>query len=346
MTVKGTCKNKRILVIRFSALGDVAMTLPVVYSLAKQYPELSITMLTTPFFARLFINKPANVEVIGVDLKKQYRGGKGLFRLIAFLSKKHFDCVADLHNVLRSWIISNVFRMKGCRVKMVDKGRKERIKLLHANKSITTRSYILRYQDTFEKLGFPVTLSFQSLFDGMNVSSPICIAERSVGIAPFARYTNKTYPLENVRKLVGTLTEKGFSIYLFGGGKHEQKILEKIEKEYQNVYSLAGKYAIEDELRIMSKMKVMVSMDSANHHLASLVGTPVVSIWGSTTPACGFMAYGQDVGNALYQNLNCQPCTIAGSEKCINTEKMKCMYKLSPEHIASRIDAIIKSKQQ
>lgn len=346
MTVKETCTNKRMLVIRFSALGDVAMTLPVVYSLAKQYPNLRITMLTTPFFARLFINKPENIEVMVVDLKSAYHGSKGLFRLIAFLSKKHFDYVADLHNVLRSWIIGNMFRMKGCRVKMVNKGRKERIKLLHANKSITTRSYILRYQDTFERLGFPVTLSFHSLFDGIEVFSPFSIAEKSVGIAPFARYTNKTYPLENICKLVRILSKKGFSVYLFGGGKHEQEILEQIEKENQNVYSLAGKYAIEDELRIISKMKVMVSMDSANHHLASLVGTPVVSIWGSTTPACGFMAYGQDIGNALCQNLDCQPCCIAGSEKCINTEKMKCMYKLSPEHIASRIDAIIKSKQQ
>ncbi len=330
-------ENKRILVIRLSALGDVAMTLPVVYSLARQYPCLQVTMLTTPFFARLFINRPENLEVLAVDLKKNYHGTSGLFRLMKRLAGMRFDYVADLHNVLRSWMIGTMFRLKGIKVRMVDKGRKERMQLLHGDKSLQTRSYIQRYADTFESLGFPVSLDFRSLFDNQEVSVPLEVESNPIGIAPFARYTNKTYPLEKVSELVRLLTEKGFSVYLFGGGKKEQEQLERIERLIPNAHSLAGKYTIEDELRIMSKMQVMVSMDSANHHLASLAGTPVLSIWGSTTPACGFMGYAQKESNALFARLDCQPCTIAGSETCKKGGSLDCMNQLSPDIIVKHI---------
>ncbi len=333
--------NKRILVIRLSALGDVAMTLPVVYSLAKQYPALHVTMLTTPFFARLFINRPENLEIMAVDLKKDYHGASGLFRLLKRLAGMKFDYVADLHNVLRSWMIDTMFRLKGISVKMVDKGRKERMQLLHNDKSLQTKSYIQRYVDTFESLGLPVALDFHSLFEGIDISTPCEIKEHAIGIAPFARYMNKTYPLDKITELVRLMTGKGFTVYLFGGGKKEQELLENIEKQIPDTHSLAGKYPIEDELRIMSKMQVMVSMDSANQHLASLAGTPVISIWGSTTPACGFMGYRQNPDNALYLGLDCQPCTIAGSEKCPK-DNLNCMNELSPEVVANKIMSIIK----
>ncbi len=112
-----------MLIIRFSALGDVAMTVPAIYSLATRYPDLNIDVVTRPFFARLFINAPDNVNVIGVDFNKDYKGVGGTLRLLRRLGKLRPDYVADLHNVLRSWIIDRYFRLRGVKVVMVDKMR-------------------------------------------------------------------------------------------------------------------------------------------------------------------------------------------------------------------------------
>ncbi|MDE5805406.1 MAG: glycosyl transferase family 1, partial [Paramuribaculum sp.] len=112
---------KRLLTLRLSALGDVAMTIPAIYSLARRYPELQIDVVTRPFFARLFINRPANVSLIEADFSGSNKGIGGMWRLLKKLSKLHPDMVADLHNVLRTWQIDAWMRLRGVRVKMVDK---------------------------------------------------------------------------------------------------------------------------------------------------------------------------------------------------------------------------------
>lgn len=149
--------KKRILVVRFSALGDVAMTLPVVYSLARQYPDVEIDFVTTPFFARLFLNPPANLTLRPVDLKKDYHGVKGTLRLLRYLSSLRPDYVADLHNVFRSWIIDRWFQLKGLKVVMVDKMRGARKAAI--SQKAPQPSFFSRYTDVFAKLGFPVDVT-------------------------------------------------------------------------------------------------------------------------------------------------------------------------------------------
>ena len=95
-------KTEHILIIRFSAMGDVAMTVPVVQSLAKQYPELRITFLSRPFARPLFEGLAPNVGFMGADIKKEYHGVGGLNKLYKRIVAKNITAVADLHNVLRS----------------------------------------------------------------------------------------------------------------------------------------------------------------------------------------------------------------------------------------------------
>lgn len=330
--------KKRILVVRFSALGDVAMTIPVVYALAAQYPELTIDYVTSPFFARLFVNAPESLRVHGIDLKK-YKGFKGTTNLLKQLSALKPDYVADLHNVLRSWIIDTWFRMKGVKVIMVDKMRSSRKEVL--NKGKAQESFFKRYAKVFSELGFPVDLNFKTIFPEGIPEVPVAISRPAVGIAPFARYANKTYPIDLMEEVVGNLVSKGISVYLFGARGKEAEHLEKIAEKNKGSISVAGKLPIEDELALMAQMDVMVSMDSANHHLASLSGTPVVSIWGSTTPACGFMGYRQNPENALCLNLDCQPCSIAGKPDCPR-KNMECLQSLSPLSVTQKIISLLK----
>ncbi len=328
-----TSKNTHILVLRFSALGDVAMTLPVVYSAAVAYPDVRFTVVTRPFFARMFMNPPKNVSVYSVDPKK-YTGVSGVTRLARELGRLRPTAVADLHNVLRTWVIDSYFRMRGVRVAMVDKGRAGRRSALRSG--AMQESFIRRYVNVFASLGLKFDLTFCSLFATAAVSTPIAVEESAVGVAPFARYFTKTYPAEMMRKVVELLCASGRKVYLFGGRGKDADELRRWADEIEGCRSVAGEFPIEEELAMMSKMSVMVSMDSANQHLASLVGTRVVTLWGATVPECGFTPYGQSGSDSVVERIECQPCSVAGTKRCPQGH-FNCMRLMSPETVVKKI---------
>ncbi len=321
---------KHILAIRLSALGDVAMTLPILYAVARKYPTLRITLLTRPFFGRLFINKPSNLQII------PWEKGVSTFRILKQVAALRPDAIADLHNVLRSWTIDTFFRLKGVPVVMVDKKREERRRITSGGKQIELERFTDRYAGVFARLGYPVEPDFVSLFAEQTLpEAPIEILSPAIGIAPFARYYTKTYPIDQMKEVVRLLSERGYHIYLFGGKNEAATFLPWVEA-FPQVHSLAGAYGIEEELFLMSQMNLMVSMDSANQHLASLVGIPALTIWGGTTPECGFLGYGQSVENTLCLHLDCQPCSIAGTPHC-KKQTLACMREISPGIIVEKI---------
>lgn len=317
-----------------SALGDVAMTIPVIYSLAEQYPQLEMSVLTSPFFARLFINKPANIRLIEADFKKKHKSIRRIFHLLRQLHAEQFSSVADLHNVFRSWIIDAFMFLTGARVAMVDKMRSQRRCALQHHRRQT--NFIDRYANVFAKLGYPICIQFDSLFSTRKEVLPVEVVHPAIGIAPFARYANKTYPIEKMETVVKELAESGYYIYLFGSKGDEANTLSLWSQQYEHCISVAGSYPIETELNIMSLMDAMLTMDSANQHLAAVAGIKVVTIWGSTTPLCGFLGYKQSEKDALLSGLPCQPCSIAGGKRC-KYGHFACMNQLSPQMIVAHI---------
>lgn len=345
-------KKKTILIIRTSALGDVAMCIPVVYSLAEYYPDLEIKVLTQPFFARLFVNAPANISFILTDWKGKHKGARGIFRLLKELGRHRIDCVADLHNVLRSWIIDAYFLLKGTPVHIVNKERRRRKELLCSeNKENRQQNYVLRYADVFCKLQLPIIPDFTSLLsleELNNACLPIAQPEDGnclIGIAPFARYQTKSYPPPLMEKVISYLNDKGYHLFLFGSQGNELNVLKTWEQKYKSCIALPGLLTIREELLLIGHLDVMLTMDSANMHLASLVHTPVVSVWGSTTPACGFLGWGQSEKNAVCLHLTCQPCSISGRKKC-PLQHFSCMALISPEEICKQIELNLPSKNE
>lgn len=331
-------ERKRMLVMRFSALGDVCMTIPVVYSVARRYPELHITMLTRPFFSKLFINAPKNIEVVGIDFKEQYKGTGGFWRLLRRLRRFRPGFVADLHNVGRTWAIDSYFRLHGVRVAMVDKNRSARREALRSRSE--QKSFIARYVDVFTRLGYPVEPDFHSIFGAGKPQSPIAVEHPAVGVAPFARYFNKTYPADLMRQVVGILADSGVHVYLLGGRGEEAAELSRWADGIPHVESVAGRLAIDDEMALMANLDAVVSMDSANQHLASLCGVPVVSIWGSTAPECGFTPYGQPRANSICADVECQPCSVAGGPECpLGT--LVCMRSIDPRAVFEKVSDIL-----
>ena len=339
----------KLLVIRFSALGDVSMTVPVIDSLARQYPELDITVLSRPFTQPLFAGMPSNVQFCGVDFKK-YKDLKGIIKLFRELKKTEYDAIADLHNVLRSNILRKLFWLSGTKVKHINKGHKEKRKLVRLKHKELKQlpSSFTRYEEVFGKLGFPTKTKFCSIF---NKGKGDCSLFQSVtgmpdgkhwiGIAPFAAHKGKILPKQTMDALIHEAsTHKDWRIFLFGGGQAEKEQLEQWAADYSNVQSLAGKLKLNEELALMSWLEVMVCMDSANMHLASLVNTTVISIWGATHPFAGFMGWKQSIDNAIQTNLPCRPCSIFGNKPCFRRD-YACLTGIISHEITMKIEKII-----
>ena len=293
-------KPKHILVLRFSAMGDVAMTVPVLRALTTQYPELKITVVTRAFF-KPFFQDLENVSVYEADLKGKHKGVLGLYKLSKELKALNFDAVADLHNVLRSKILK--FFFLGKRVVQLNKGRAEKKALTSGQGFQQLKTTHQRYAEVFEALGYSVDLS-QPIFPkpkllSDNLKSFILNKDfKTIGIAPFAAHQSKMYPLVQMEKVIETLS-KNYNVILFGGGKKEIEVLNQFEANYNNVKSAAGKLNLEEELILISNLDLMLTMDSGNAHIAAMLGKKVITIWGVTHPFAGFAPFNQPKDFAL-----------------------------------------------
>lgn len=350
-------KKEHILIIRFSAMGDVAMTVPVVYSLATQYPDLRITVLSRNFARAFFENLAPNVDFMEADLKEEYRGVKGLNALYRRLSAKKFTKIADLHNVLRSDYLRMRFNISHYRVEHISKNRIQRRALVAKRNKVLEPlpTTFERYAEVFEKLGYPVKLEFHSLFppEGGNLSLlPTAIGQKSdtelwIGIAPMATYAGKYYPVAQMRKVIERLTvnHPQARLFLFGRGQDEELLFPEWCAAFpQCVYVSHHLEDLRQELILISHLNVMLSMDSVNMHLASLTATPVVSVWGATHPYAGFMGWHQSPENAVQTELDCRPCSIYGNRLCHRGD-MACMNRITPEQLIEKMEYIINNSQ-
>ncbi len=294
---------KHILVIRFSAMGDVAMTVPVLRALTEQYPDLKITVVSKAFFEPIFKGLK-NVDFYAADLKGKHKGVFGLHKLSKELRRLEFDAIADLHNVLRTKILKFFFGSK--RFIQIDKGRAEKKALTSGKTFEQLKTTHQRYADVFEKLGYPIQLSQpsfpeQAVLDTDLESYISNTEQKTIGIAPFAAHQSKMYPLEQMEEVIDQLA-KNHNIILFGGGRKEVEYLKTIESKFENVQSVAGKLTLDEELALISNLDVMLSMDSGNGHLAAMLGVKVITIWGVTHPFAGFAPFNQPEDYALVAN--------------------------------------------
>ncbi len=343
-------KNKanRLLVMRLSALGDVAMTVPVLNALTQQYPELEITLLTRPFFKPIFQGLH-NVEVYGADVEAKYKGIHGLWRLYRQLNSMDFDAVADLHNVLRTNILKRYFKWSGTPFVQIDKGRTEKKALTRGvNKQFRQlKTTFERYADVFGALGYKIQLSGANLKERDTLpEKTIAVLGRDrnkwIGIAPFAAFEGKMYPLYLMEEVVEKLnnTDK-YKILLFGGGAQESKALQDMALKYTNVINTASQHSFKEQLAIISNLDIMVSMDSGNAHLAAMYGIPTITLWGVTHPYAGFYPFDQDPDNALLadrEKYPLIPTSVYGNKYPKGYDKA--IATIEPKQILDRIKAI------
>ncbi|HSD14530.1 MAG TPA: glycosyltransferase family 9 protein [Flavobacterium sp.] len=338
-------KKQHIAVIRLSAMGDVAMTVPVLRALILQYPEVEITVVSRPFFKPFFDGIP-NVNFFPVDLAKRHKGLPGLMRLYSDLRKLNVDKVADLHNVLRSKVVRNLFAMSGKKVAATDKGRAEKKALTRSENKIfiPVKPMVERHADTFSQLGFPIDLSYPQFLPKAILSDAIVSVignkdQKWVGIAPFAQYESKVYPIDLMQKVIdGLAADANLKVFLFGGGEKEIQLLNQLKNKHTNVIVLAGKLKFKQELEVISNLDLMLSMDSGNAHIAAMLGVKVITLWGATHPYAGFKPFNQPDDFCLASDREkypLLPTSVYGNKKVEGYENA--MRTILPETVLNKI---------
>lgn len=336
--------NKHILVIRLSAMGDVAMTVPVLRALVEQHPNVKITVLTREFFKPFFRDLPG-ISIISAKVNREHKGIFGLYKLAQHINKeRNFYAIADLHNVLRSKILKTF--LKGKKIATIDKGRKEKKSLIRGTVFKPLKTTHQRYADVFDKLGFSVDLTMPTFPDKKQLTTKLkgLIGEddkKLIGIAPFAAHVGKMYPLDAMKIVIENLS-KDYKVLLFGGGKKEIKGLKALEESYENVTNIAGKVSFEEQLDIVSNLDVMLSMDSGNAHIAAMLGVKVITIWGVTHPYAGFAPFNQPEDYALLSDRSKYPeiPTSVYGNKCPDGYK-EVSRSITPETVIKKIKSII-----
>ena len=347
---------KHIAVIRLSAMGDVAMTVPVIRAFVEQSrsvgTNVKITVVSRPFFKPFFDGIP-NVNFFAVDVKGRHKGFVGLLKLYSDLKMLNIDAVADLHNVLRSQIIRTLFASSGKKVAFTDKGRSEKRALTRAQNKVfkPIKTMVERHVETFKKLGFSIDLSSRSfgaqfpervaLSSGIVTISGEKANQKWIGIAPFAQYDSKVYPQDLMQQVIDELaSDTNNKIFLFGGGSKEIQILNSFSNGKENVINVAGKLKLPKELDLISNLDVMLSMDSGNAHIAAMLEIKVVTLWGATHPFAGFAPFNQPLGNCLVSDRKKfpkLPTSVYGNKKVVGYEDA--MRTISPATVVEKINS-------
>ncbi len=323
-------------------MGDVAMSVPVVDALRRARPELKISILTRPFF-RPFFRGVDDLLFLEFDPNGRHKGLRGLFRLAADIKRAGIDGVADIHDVLRTKVVRTILRWHGIRVAVIDKGRRAKKELTRRSRKVFVplTTTIERYYITILRLGirFYMTSGMERKVSPM----PAAIASLAgtkegawVGVAPFAKHMGKIYPIPLADELISLLSRTYGKVFIFGGGSHEQSFAEGMETRHRDVISVIGRVNLSAEMDVISNLDAIVSMDSSAMHMASLVGTPAISVWGATHPFAGFYAFGQDPADAVQLDLPCRPCSVYGNKPCIFGD-YRCLNNIPPQTIADAV---------
>ena len=335
--------ERHIVVLRLSALGDVAISVPVLLALRRTHPEYTITFVTKAAY-KAVVHRVPGVEVLEVDTKNTHKGLRGLYRLSQTLRKLQPDAIADLHSVLRTGILRIYLLFSGIPFVQVNKARAEKRALTRASGKDwkPLKPTYQRYASVFEELGLPLKPMSTDILPGRPIPAVFkdLIKEgKRLGLAPFAAHAGKCYPESSMRAVIELLQSlDGLHVYLFGGGKHEVETLREWEQANPNCTSVAGLAGLDEELDLISNLDLMVSMDSGNGHLAAMYGIPVITLWGVTHPYAGFAPFGQSEDHSLTADRTrfpAIPTSVYGNRVPEGYEKA--MESIPPEMVYTRI---------
>lgn len=321
---------ERILVIRFSSLGDVLLTTPFLRVLKSKYPKLKIDYFVKSIFNDAIKFNPNLNQVFS------WNGDKEFSEIINKLKLNNYSFVIDLQNNLKS---KKVIRKIGAKRASYSKPNIKKFFLVQTKLNLLKekRSVPQRYIDVIPNLeldGKGLELFFP---DG--IESKIDSEKKIIGFAPGAFHFTKRWPLEYYKELGEQLTSEGYQIVIFGG-KSDREICNELQNKIIGSINLSNDNLLFQTATDMQKCKLVVCNDSGLMHTATSVGVPVVSIFGSTVREFGFAPFG--VANLVIENneLSCRPCSHIGRANC-KKNHFNCMVELAPHRVYKEIQDLM-----
>jgi ADP-heptose:LPS heptosyltransferase len=310
----------KILVIRFSAIGDILLTFPVVAALQHKYPAADIHFLTKP-------SNKAVLELLSSKVQPRFLQ-ESLVQTATQLRRERYDLVIDLHNNLRTFLLQ---------VLML-KGSWNRFRKLNFQKWLFTSfkwntlpkvHVVERYAQAAKVNPTLVTLV-------VNNPALDSLPSNYVAWVLGATFSTKQYPLS---KLIETIERLDMPIVLLGGDK-ENTLASSLQAHFPSLISLVGKTSLAEAALVLSKAKVVVTNDTGLMHLAAFYEKPMVCIWGNTVPAFGMYPYqSAPVFHAQVSDLSCRPCSKIGHNTCPKGH-FQCMLNQHSVEISEQITAL------
>jgi len=314
----------KILVIRFSAIGDVLLTFPILQGLKNKYPEAEIHVLTKKEQAQLFDLLPFHVH--------QWVFSGNLIATARSIRRHKFDRVIDLHNNLRTLllqVLSAKSHWQRVRKYNVLKWRITTFK----KKNLIVPHIVTRYAKAAEVEEYLTPLALQ--LPKENVPD---LPENYIAWVVGAKSKTKQFPLEKIRE---TIAACDLPVVILGG-KEEMPFGETLELEFAHVINKAGKTTIQEAAGILAWAKAVVTNDTGLMHLASFFNKPMLAIWGNTMPAFGMYAYQTEkVIHAQVSDLSCRPCSKIGYKECPKGH-FRCMLQHNTTELAQHIKNLVK----
>lgn len=323
----------KILVVRFSSIGDIVLTFPVLRGIKEQLPKAELHFLTKASYKELIIGSKH------ID-KVHLLNGK-LDELIPSLKVENYDVIIDLHNNLRTRILSFKLGKKCYRFPklnfqkwLLTQWKIDRLPKVHI---------VERYFEAVKNIG--VTNDFKNNEFSIPEKHHISILnqlgfqeKKYLAVAIGAQFATKRIPES---KLLEILEKVNLPIVLLGGKedvKQAQILCDKLN--HKSIQSVCGNFSILQSASIVSQAKVVLSNDTGLMHIAACFSVPIISVWGNTVPELGMYPYKPEkvVKCTSFEvaNLSCRPCSKIGYQACPK-KHFDCMMKQDANKIAKEI---------
>jgi len=356
-------KIKKILIVRFSSLGDVILTTPVIGALKSQFPQSRIFFLTKAQYGDVLRADPRIFSLIEFDPMQKNKGFSGFMRLVSELRSQDFDLLVDLHANLRSFFVRHLTKSK---IKLkYNKHRLSRFLMVHLKflktKAIqTVDSYleILKRIKIYAPEKNPLIFSSQ---DNVESSDHFLLEQKVkkddivVGVHPGARWETKRWDEEKFAQVCQILIEGHNCKILLLGDAEDDELVENISKGVHELVENISKGVPKPRViqvlglptgRILSLIKrcdCLVTNDSGPMHIAQALQVPVVAIFGPTHPKLGFAPLGSK-NVVLCANVKCSPCSLHGEKRCSKKSRF-CMDLIEPKMVVEAVEKLLKENE-
>ena len=305
----------KILVVRFSSIGDIVLTTPVVRMLKKQL-NAQVHFLTKSAYVSLLKNNPYIDSVYQIDAS--------INEVIGDLKKENYDYVIDLHNNLRTQILK--FRL-GMPAKSFNKLNMEKFMLTNFKLDKMPKIHIVdRYLETVKHLGVKNDNQGLDFFLSANDKLDISIFPKNYIVFVIGgQHATKILPNE---KIISIIKKVNKPVLLIGGPEDGYRG-EEIAKACNKVVNTCGKYSILHSASLVQQATMVITHDTGMMHIAAAFNKKIYSVWGNTVPEFGMYPYleSEQSKRIEVKGLNCRPCSKIGYDKCPKGH-FKCMQEI------------------